>query len=103
MNHKKIKNVLLRINENAPKAPLRGKGFERHEVNEAVHNLMRKHAPAHCIEILQRAPINRFGKIGYTRQYFVSPELFIKYEKYKQENDIAANALQILNNSELCK
>jgi hypothetical protein len=103
MNHKTIKNVLTRINTKAPKAPLKGKGFERHEVSEAVYALLHRHAPAHCVEISERAPINRFGKLGLKPSYHISPELWAKYGKYKYEIDMVAHALQIVNTSELGK
>jgi hypothetical protein len=103
MNHKTIKNVLTRINTNAPKSPLKGKGFIRCEVNESAYYLLAKHAPDHCVSISERSPINRFGKLGFKPSYHISPELFAKYGKYKYEIDMVAHALQIVNTSELGK
>jgi phosphoribosylaminoimidazole-succinocarboxamide synthase len=103
MNHKTIKNVLTRINANAPKSPLKGKGYIRSEVSGAVYELLHKHAPAHCVEISERSPINRFGKLGFKPSFHISPELFAKYGKHKYEIDMVAHALQIVNTSELSK
>lgn len=60
----------------APAKPVSGRGFERVELtddSEIVDFAIAKKNP-HFAVVSVRKPINRFGKIGYPKSLFTSPE-----------------------------
>ena len=60
----------------APAAPVKGRGFNRVELTAApdIVELAERSRSPHVAVISVRKPINRFGKIGYLKSVFVSPE-----------------------------
>ena len=76
-NPKLIQTRIKRLAATAPAAPLKGLGNIRHELEmPTVFEMLEKAIPAHCVRISERQAINRFGKIGYPKHDFVSPELW---------------------------
>lgn len=63
---------------NPPASPVKGRGFNRQlltDDSEIVDYALTLSNP-HVAVVSERKPINRFGKIGYPKSVFVSPEFF---------------------------
>ena len=63
---------------NPPQAPVKGRGFERECLTsdpEIVGFAINLNNP-HVAVVSERKAINGFGKIGYPKSVFVSPEFF---------------------------
>jgi len=64
------------INAKSPAKPLKGRGFARHEApGPRLFRLLRHWAPGHCVEVMERAIVNGFGRVGYVARPYISPEL----------------------------
>ena len=68
----------LSMLSNAPASPVKGRGFVRELLTdeaEIVDFAMNLNNP-HIAVLSERKSINGFGKIGYPKSVFVSPEFF---------------------------
>ena len=76
-NIKLIKARILKVAKNNPAKPLKGRGYDRIEIEVyRVFELLKKHAPNHCETVSSREKVNGYGKIGFVGHAFVSPELY---------------------------
>lgn len=67
---------------NPPASPVKGRGFVRElltDESEIVDFAISLNSP-HIAVISERKAINRFGKIGYPKSVFVSPEFFALFQ-----------------------
>lgn len=75
-NLKLIKNRIAKVASTPPVKPLNGLGFDRFECKlERVFAKIEKLAPSHCERISTRGAINPYGKIGFFRVCYLSPEM----------------------------
>jgi len=61
-----------------PSQPVLGRGFSRIELTSdpAIVDAVAPLNNPHVAVVSVRKPVNRFGRIGYPKSVFVSPELF---------------------------
>ena len=71
-----IKSRILKVAQTAPIKPLQGRGYSRNECTlERVFSKLELLAANHCVKVSQREAINSYGKLGYPKHNFISPEL----------------------------
>lgn len=66
----------LQMLSNPPSAPVMGRGNVRVELTDdtEIVDFLTLNKNPHVAVVSVRKPINRFGKIGYPKTVFVSPE-----------------------------
>ena len=89
VNFSHVSKRIAKVAAADPASPIKGRGFVRTEIFfPLVFAKLQKLAPKHCEIVMDRRPINNFGKLGFVGLSFVSPELEAvigaNYEDFKR-------------------
>ena len=73
----------LAMLSNLPASPVKGRGFKRElltDDSEIVDFAISMRDNPHVAVVSERKAVNRYGKIGYPKSVFVSPEFYALFQ-----------------------